>query len=35
MYIFITTTIILVATTVYFAIRKPETRPKRKTKKKP
>jgi len=35
MYIFIATTIILIATTVYFAIRKPKTRPKRKTKKKP
>jgi len=36
MYVFITTTVILVATTVYFAIRKPKTeaRPKRRTKKK-
>jgi len=36
MYVFITTTVILVATTVYFALRKPKTeaRPKRRTKKK-
>jgi len=34
MYIFITATIILVATTVYFAIRKPKTAPKMKTNKK-
>jgi len=36
MYVFVTTTVILVATTAYFAIRKPKTKalPKRRTKKK-
>jgi len=34
MYVFIATTIILTVTTIYFATRKPKTRPKRKTKKK-